>query len=125
MLWDEETKHNFNYVGVVTVQRKEQKEERMKGKKKGKERKYEENKKKGGRGELNFPFPSLIAVNTIWFGKNNTTRIIAVVAAIRVIFPFSLTLLSAVAADDFMVFQVMWAYIQIMVMQGTNTLKEE
>ena len=42
-------KNNFNYVGVATVKRKEQKEERMKGKKKGKERKYEESKKKGGR----------------------------------------------------------------------------
>ena len=49
MLWDEEKKHNFNYVGVATVKRKEQKEERMKGKKKGKERKYEESKKKRGR----------------------------------------------------------------------------
>ena len=49
MLWDEGKKHNFNYVGVATVKRKEQKEERMKGKKKGKERKYEESKKKRGR----------------------------------------------------------------------------
>ncbi|KAK2557975.1 hypothetical protein P5673_019540 [Acropora cervicornis] len=68
---------------------------------------------------------SLIAVNMIWFGKNNTIRIIVVVATIRVIFPFSFALLSAVAAGDFMVFKVMWAYIQIMVMQGMDTLKEE